>query len=83
MRSMIWSAVLVQVKGRVQQPALHHRGLVRGEVIADYVDRQARRSLAVDLAREVAEVHGPVLGGQPARRTWSWVPLGCGASLWP
>jgi hypothetical protein len=30
------------------------------------VDRQARLGLAVDVAEEVAEVHGPVAGGQLA-----------------
>jgi hypothetical protein len=32
-------------------------------VVADDVDRQARLGLAVDVAEEVAEVHGPVAGG--------------------
>jgi hypothetical protein len=30
------------------------------------VDGQAGAGLPVDLVEEVAEVHGPVLGGQPA-----------------
>jgi hypothetical protein len=42
---------------------------VGGQVVADHVDGQAGLDLAVDLTGEVAEVHGPVLGGQLAE---SW-----------
>jgi hypothetical protein len=45
-----------------QQPAVHDRGLVRGQVVADHVDRQAGIGLAADLVGEVAEVDRPVLG---------------------
>lgn len=57
----------MQHEARVgQQPALDCRCLVGGEVAADHVDRQGGVGLAVDLVQEVAEVHGPVLGGQLA-----------------
>ena len=49
-----------------QQPLLHHWSLVRGQVVADHVDGQAGLDLAVDLAREVPEVDGPVLRRQAA-----------------
>ena len=49
-----------------QQPPVDGRCLVRGQVVADHVDGQARVDLAVDLVEEVAEVDGPVLGGQAA-----------------
>jgi len=49
-----------------QQPPLDDRGLVRGQVVADDVDVQAGLDLAVDVVEEVAEVDGPVLGGQLA-----------------
>jgi hypothetical protein len=39
-----------------QQPFLHRRGLVRGQVVADHVDGQAGFGLSVDLVQEVAEV---------------------------
>ena len=40
--------------------------LVGGQVVADHVDGQAGLDLAVDVVEEVAEVYGPVLGGQLA-----------------
>ena len=50
--------------GMGKQPLMYHGCLVRGEVVADHVDGQAGLGLPVDLVEEVAEVHGPVLGGQ-------------------
>ena len=49
-----------------QQPPVHRRGLVRGQVVADHVDGQAGLDLPVELVQEVAEVDGAVLGGQVA-----------------
>ena len=48
-------------RGVGQEPSLHRRRLVGGEVVADHVDCQAGIGLAVDLVQEVAEVHRPVL----------------------
>ena len=57
----------MQLDTRVgKQPSVHRGCLVRGQVVADHVDGQARLGLAVDLIQEVPEVHGPVLGGQLA-----------------
>jgi hypothetical protein len=52
--------------GMGQQPFLYCRGLVRGQVVADHVDGQARLGLPVDLIQEVAEVDRAVLRGQLA-----------------
>ena len=52
--------------GMGQQPRVHHGCLVRGQVVADHVDGQAGVDLPVELVEEVAEVDGPVLGGQLA-----------------
>ena len=41
-------------------------GALRGQVVADHVDRQGGVGLAFDLVQEVAEAHRPVLGGQLA-----------------
>jgi len=49
-----------------RQPALDRRRLVRGEVVADHLDGQARAGLPADLIQEVPEADGPVLGGQLA-----------------
>src|SRR5208282_6785260 len=49
-----------------QQPPVDDRCLVRGQVVADDVDGQAGVGLPVDVVQEVAEVDGPVLGGQAA-----------------
>ena len=49
-----------------QQPLVHRRCLVRGELVADDVDGQAGVGLLVDLIEEVAEVGRPVLRGQMA-----------------
>ncbi len=48
-----------------QQPAVDHRGLVGGEVVADHVDRQARFGLVVDLVEEVAEVDREPVSSNP------------------
>jgi hypothetical protein len=45
---------------------MDHRGFMRGKVVADHVDHQAGFGLTVDLVQKVAEVDGPVLGGQLA-----------------
>ena len=52
--------------GMGQQPPVDGGCLVRGQVVADHVDGQAGVDLPVDLVEEVAEVDGPVLGGQAA-----------------
>ena len=57
----------VQLDARVgQQPLVHRRCLMGGQVVADDVDGQAGLGLPVDLVQEVAEVDRPVLGGQLA-----------------
>jgi putative transposase len=45
-----------------QQPAVNHRRLVGGEVVADHMDGQGGAGLAVHAIQEVAEVHREVLG---------------------
>ena len=52
--------------GMGQQPLMHRRCLMRGQVVADHVDVQAGAGLPVDIVQEVPEVHRPVLGGQAA-----------------
>ena len=56
----------MQLDANGQQPPVHHRGLVRGQVVAHDADGQAGLALPLDLVQEVPEVDGPVLGGQLA-----------------